>query len=233
MEALDAVAETVRRAGALLIVVTDPIALGLLRPPGAYGADVVVGDGQPLGIPPSFGGPHLGILAARREHVRRLSGHLVGETVDAEGRRGYVLTLATREQHIRRAKATSNICTNSAVCALAAATYLATMGKQGLRRVAELCFHKSHYAAAEIGRLAGFAVNPQAPSRPFFKEFVVRLPRPVAEVSARLQEEGIIGGYDLGRDYPHLAGHMLLAVTEVNTRAAIDRLVDTLRKIAG
>jgi glycine dehydrogenase subunit 1 len=230
-EAVDGLADAVHRAGALLIVVTDPIALGLLRPPGAYGADAVVADGQPLGIPPSFGGPYLGIFAARMEYVRRLSGHLVGETVDADGRRGYVLTLATREQHIRRAKATSNICTNSAVCALAAAAYLATMGKQGLRGVAELCFHKSHYAAAEIGRLKGFAVNPQG--RPFFKEFVVRLPRPPAEVNKMLRERhGIIGGYDLGGDYPHLAGHMLLAVTEVNTRAAIDRLVGALRGIA-
>jgi glycine cleavage system P protein (glycine dehydrogenase) subunit 1 len=232
-EALDAVAETVRRAGALLVVVTDPIALGLMPPPGACGADVVVADGQPLGIPPSFGGPYLGIFAARKEYVRRMSGHLVGETVDAEGQRGYVLTLSTREQHIRRAKATSNICTNSAACALAAATYLATLGKQGLRRVAELCYHKSHYAASAIGGLPGFAVNPQAPAQPFFKEFVVRLPRPVTQIDARLREEGIVGGYDLGRDYPHLAGHMLLAVTEVNTRAAIDRLVDALRKMAG
>jgi len=230
-EPVDGLADAVHRAGALLIVVTDPIALGMFRPPGAYGADVAVADGQALGIPPSFGGPYLGILASRMEYVRRLSGHLVGETVDAGGRRGYVLTLATREQHIRRAKATSNICTNSAVCALAAAAYLATMGKQGLRDVAELCFHKSHYAAAEIGRLKGFAVNPQG--RPFFKEFVVRLPRPPAEVNEILRERhGIIGGYDLGRDYPHLADHMLFAVTEVNTRAAIDRLVGALREIA-
>jgi glycine dehydrogenase subunit 1 len=233
-EEVEGLADKVHRAGALLIVVTDPISLGLFRPPGAYGADVVVADGQALGIPPSFGGPHLGIFASRMEYVRRLSGHLVGETVDADGRRGYVLTLATREQHIRRAKATSNICTNSALCAVAAAAYLATMGKQGLRSVAELCFHKSHYAAAEIGRLKGFAVNPQAPSRTFFKEFVVRLPRSVAEVNAVLRERyGIIGGYDLGRDYPDLADHMLLAVTELNTRAAIDRLVEALRKIAG
>src|SRR6516164_416357 len=205
-EPVDGLADAVHRAGALLIVATDPIALGMFRPSGAYGADVAVADGQALGIPPSFGGPYLGILASRMEYVRRLSGHLVGETVDAGGRRGYVLTLATREQHIRRAKATSNICTNSAVCALAAAAYLATMGKQGLRDAAELCFHKSHYAAAEIGRLAGFAVNPQAPSRPFFKEFVVRLPRPPAEVNRILREQhGIIGGYDLGSDFPHLA----------------------------
>jgi glycine dehydrogenase subunit 1 len=232
-EPVDGLAEKVHRAGALLIVVTDPIALGLLHPPGAYGADVAVADGQPLGIPPSFGGPHLGIFASRMEYVRRLSGHLVGETVDADGRRGYVLTLATREQHIRRAKATSNICTNSALCAVAAAAYLAAMGKRGLRAAAELCFHKSHYAAAAIGRLKGFVVNPQTPSRAFFKEFVVRLPRPPAEVNKLLRERyGIIGGYDLGRDYPHLADHMLLAVTELNTRPAIDRLVGALREIA-
>jgi glycine dehydrogenase subunit 1 len=229
LEAVEGLAALVHGAGALLIVVTDPIALGRFRPPGAYGADVAVADGQCLGIPPSFGGPHLGIFAARMAHVRRLSGHLVGETVDLAGRRGYVLTLATREQHIRRAKATSNICTNSTVCALAATAYLATMGKDGLRRVAELCFHKSHYAAAQIGRLDGFLVNPQAPSRPFFKEFVVRLPRPVKEINRRLREEhGIIGGYDLGQDYPHLQQHMLIAVTELHTRAAIDRLVAAL-----
>jgi glycine dehydrogenase subunit 1 len=232
-ENLDGLAEAVHRAGALLIVVTDPIALGLFQPPGDDGADVVVAEGQALGIPPSFGGPHLGILATRTAHMRRLAGRLVGETVDAEGRRGYVLTLATREQHIRRSKATSNICTNSALGALAAAVYLATMGKNGLRSVAELCFHKSHYAASEIERLDGFAVNPQRPERPFFKEFVVRLPRPVAEVNSLLRERhGIIGGYDLGRDYPRLDRHMLLAVTEVNTRAGIDRLAAALSEIA-
>jgi glycine dehydrogenase subunit 1 len=232
-EAVDGLADAAHRAGALLIVVTDPIALGLSRPPGAYGADVVVADGQSLGIPPSFGGPHLGVFAARMAHVRRLSGHLVGETVDADGRRGYVLTLATREQHIRRAKATSNICTNSAVCALGAAVYLATMGKSGLRQVAELCYHRSHYAAGEIGRLKGFAVNPQAPAKAFFKEFVVRLPRSVADVNRHLRERhGIVGGYDLGREYPHLQEHMLLAVTEVNTRASIDSLVRALGEIA-
>jgi glycine dehydrogenase subunit 1 len=232
-EPVAGLAEAVHLAGALLIVVTDPIALGLFRPPGAYGADVVVADGQSLGIAPSFGGPHLGIFAARMAQVRRLSGHLVGETVDADGRRGYVLTLATREQHIRRAKATSNICTNSALCALAAATYLATMGKRGLKHVAELCFHKSHYAAAEINKLKGFAVNPQAPDKPFFKEFVARLPAPAAQVNAHLHKEhGIIGGYDLGRDDPRLKDHMLVAVTEVNTRASIDRLVAALGEVA-
>jgi glycine dehydrogenase subunit 1 len=166
-----------------------------------------------------------------------MSGHLVGETVDADGRRGYVLTLANREQHIRRARATSNICTNSALCALAGAAYLSTLGRRGLRQVAELCYQKSHYAAEEISRLKGFAVNPQAdpelPEQPFFKEFVVRLPASVADVNARLYEQfGIVGGYDLSNDYPHLRDHMLIAVTEVNTRASIDRLVMALRKAA-
>jgi glycine dehydrogenase subunit 1 len=232
-EPVDGLAALVHGAGALLIVVADPIALGRFRPPGAYGADIAVAEGQCLGIAPTFGGPHLGIMTTRMAHVRRLSGHLVGETVDADGRRGYVLTLATREQHIRRAKATSNICTNSTVCALAAATYLATMGRDGLRQVAELCFQKSHYAAGKIGGLDGLSVNPQAPGKPFFKEFVVRLKQPVAAVNRRLREEfGIVGGYDLGADYPHLQHHMLIAVTEVHTRAAIDQLVAALDQIA-
>ena len=232
-EPIEGLAEVVHRIGALFIVATDPISLGLFRPPGAYGADVVVADGQCLGIPPSFGGPHLGIFATRMAHVRRLSGHLVGETIDADGRRGYVLTLATREQHIRRAKATSNICTNAALCALAAAAYLATLGKHGLRQVAELCFHRSHYAAAEISKLKRFEINPQAPTKPFFKEFVVRLPAPAIEVNTHLlKRHGILGGYDLGRDDPRLKNHLLIAVTEVNTRASIDQLVSALGEVA-
>ncbi len=227
---LEGLAEAVHTAGALLIVVADPIALGLFRPPGAFGADIVVAEGQCLGSPPSFGGPHLGIFATRKAHVRGLAGRLVGETADAEGRRGYVLTLSTREQHIRRARATSNICTNAALVALGAAVYLATLGNSGLRRIAELCHHNSHYAAARIAELPGLAVNPQAPDRPFFKEFVVAVPRPVAEINRVLRTDfGITGGYDLGRDYPDLERHMLLAVTEMNPRASIDRLVDGLR----
>ncbi|MGI9421380.1 MAG: aminomethyl-transferring glycine dehydrogenase subunit GcvPA [Geminicoccaceae bacterium] len=231
-EAMQGVAERVHQVGALLIVVTDPIAIGLFRPPGADGADVVVADGQPLGIPVSFGGPHLGIFATRRTHVRRLIGRLVGETVDSAGERGYVLTLATREQHIRRAKATSNICTNAALSALAATVYLAALGKHGLRQVADLCYQHSHYAAAEIGRQAGLAINPQAPSMPFFKEFVVELPCPAEEVNRQLRDRfDITGGYDLGKTYPEFDRHMLLAVTEINSKAAIDRLAAALRAV--
>ncbi len=215
--------------GALLVVVANPIALGVLKPPGACGADIVVGEGQALGNSLSFGGPYLGFFACRREHVRRSSGRLVGETVDLEGRRGFVLTLNTREQHIRRAKATSNICTNQALNALAAAVYMAALGRQGLRRVAELCYHKAHYAAARIADLPGYALW----SSDFFHEFVVRCPRPVEEINRYLLEEwGIIGGYDLGRDYPEMAGHMLLCVTEVNSREDIDDLVAALQEVA-
>ncbi len=230
-EEVQGLAESVHAAGALLIAAVDPLSLGLFQPPGAYSADVVAAEGQPLGIPPSFGGPHLGIFATRGDYLRRLVGRLVGETIDSEARRGYVLTLGTREQHIRRARATSNICTNSALTALAAATYLATLGKQGLRRVAEHCYHKSHYAAGRLAEIPGLAVNPQAPDAAFFKEFVVALPRPVAEVNAVLRQEfGLLGGYDLGSDNPALENHMLVAVTEVNTRAAIDRLAEGLRQ---
>lgn len=224
-------AHAVHEAGALLIVVPDPISLGLFQPPASYGADVVAAEGQSLGIPLSFGGPHLGIFATKKAYVRSLAGRLVGETVDTAGERGYVLTLATREQHIRRERATSNICTNAGLTALGAAVYLATMGKSGLKQVAQLCYYKSHYAAGQISKLKGFQVNPQAPLRPFFKEFVVRLPRPVDEVNAFLFDElNIVGGYDLSPDYPHLDRHMLIAVTEMNTSAAIDQLVEGLRR---
>ena len=230
LENLPEMSAACRQAGALFIVAVDPIALGLFEPPGTCGADIVVADGQCLGLPPSFGGPSLGIFATRKELVRRLPGRLVGETTDAQGRRGYVLTLGTREQHIRREKATSNICTNAALGALAASVYLATLGKQGLRRVAELCYHKSHYAAAQIARLPNVAINPQAPQRPFFKEFVVQLPRPVKAVNeVVLNDFGVIGGFDLGEVFEDRSCHALIAVTETATKADIDRLVDGLR----
>jgi glycine dehydrogenase subunit 1 len=230
LEDLRQMSAACRKVGALLIAAVDPIALGLVEPPGACGADIVVADGRSLGLPPSFGGPSLGIFATRKHLVRRLPGRLVGETTDAQGRRGYVLTLATREQHIRRAKATSNICTNAALGALAASVYLATLGRQGLRRVAELCYHQSHYAAAEIAKLENVAINPQAPDKPFFKEFVVALPRPVAAVNeVLLRDFGVIGGFDLGQVFDGQSSYALVAVTETTSRADIDRLVDGLR----
>jgi glycine dehydrogenase subunit 1 len=226
---LEQLAEAVHAAGALLIVNTDPISLGLFTPPGEYGADIVVGEGQPLGNPLNFGGPYLGLFACRDKHKRKMPGRLVGETVDTEGRRGFVLTLSAREQHIRRERATSNICTNQALCALAAGAYLAAMGKSGLRKVAELCYHKAHYAARQIAAIPGFDL---VRDKPFFKEFVVRCPRPPSEINEALLEQGIIGGYDLGRDYLHLENCMLLCVTEMNTRAEIDSLVEALEEVA-
>lgn len=226
--ALAALADAAHKAGALFVVAADPISLGMLKPPAAYGADIVVGEGQPLGMPVSFGGPYLGFFACREEYVRRMAGRLVGETVDGQGRRGYVLTLATREQHIRRERATSNICSNEALCALAAGVYLAALGKQGLRKVAELCYHKAHYAADAIDAVPGFAVERD---KPFFKEFVVRCPRPAAEVNDLLLDWDIIGGYDLGRLDARLADRMLVCVTEMNSRREIEDLAAALRAI--
>ncbi len=230
IEELEGLAAQVHAAGALLCVAADPIALGLLKSPGQLGADIVVGEGQSLGLPLSYGGPYLGFFATRKDYVRKMAGRLVGETKDKQGRRGYVLTLSTREQHIKRERATSNICTNQGLMALAATVYLALMGKHGLRAVAELCWHKAHYAADQIAAIPGYSVDT---ARPFFKEFVVRCPRPVAEINDRLYDDfGIIGGYDLGQDYAHLSEHMLVCVTEMNTREEIDLLVEALGEIS-
>jgi len=226
LEEVEGLAEKVHEAGALLVVCVNPISLGLFKPPGQYGADIVVGEGQSLGNALNFGGPYLGLFATRMEYVRKMPGRLVGETVDTKGRRGFVLTLTAREQHIRREKATSNICTNEALCALAAGAYLAAMGRKGLRKVAELCYHKAHYAASRIASIPGYEVLNR---KPFFHEFVVRCPRPVKEINAYLLEEwGIIGGYDLEKDYPHLKNCMLLCVTEMNPKEEIDDLIEAL-----
>ena len=226
---LSALAEAAHAVKALFVVVADPIALGLLKPPGEFGADIVVGEGQGLGAGLNFGGPYLGFYATRKKYVRKMAGRLVGQTVDADGERGFVLTLSTREQHIRREKATSNICSNQGLVALAAAVYMAALGKHGMRQVAELCYHKAHYAQQRIAELEGFA---PLDDRPFFKEFVVRCPRPVAEINHYLLDAwGIIGGYDLGRVYPHLENHMLLCVTEMNPKGEIDALVEALGEI--
>lgn len=225
-----ALGKVAHQAGALLAVAVNPIALGLLKPPSAFDADVVVGEGQPLGIPMSFGGPYLGIFAVKKEFVRRIAGRLVGETVDKEGRRAYVLTLTAREQHIRREKATSNICTNQGLIALTSTVYMSLLGKQGLRRVAELCYHKAHYAAEQISEIPGFKV---CSDRPFFHEFVVCLPEHlnVDDVNASLLEQGILGGYNLEKDYPQLKNRMLVAVTEMNSRQDIDYLCEALREV--
>jgi glycine dehydrogenase subunit 1 len=230
-EDVKGLADAVHAAGALLVVMVDPISLGYFQAPGSYGADVACAEGQPLGIPMSYGGPYLGIFATRNALVRKMAGRLVGQTVDSDGTRGFVLTLSTREQHIRREKATSNICTNQGLLALAASVYLATLGRCGLEQVTKLCYHKSHYAAQQIAGLKGFKINPQAPDKPFFKEFVVRLPKPVDEVNEFLLDEyDIIGGYDLSLDYSNMRNHMLIAVTETNTRQEIDDLVEGLKQ---
>lgn len=229
IEDLSGLAEAAHAVGALLVVVADPIALGLLKPPGEFGADVVVGEGQGLGAGLNFGGPYLGFFATRMKYVRKMAGRVVGQTVDAEGKRGFVLTLSTREQHIRREKATSNICSNQGLVALAAAVYMTALGKSGMRQAAELCYHKAHYAQQRIAEIDGFS---PLDDKPFFKEFVMRCPGPVREINDYLLEEwGIIGGYDLGRDYPHLQDHMLLCVTEMNPRQEIDALMEALESV--
>jgi len=219
-------AEAAHAVGALLAISVNPIALGLLKTPADMGADIVTGEGQPLGIPLSYGGPYLGLFATRQEYVRKMAGRLVGETVDIRsGERAYTLTLTAREQHIRRDKATSNICTNQGLMALASAVYMSLLGKRGLRQVAELCYHKAHYAADQIKKLQGFSL---AFPDPFFNEFAVKCPAPVQEINEDLLEYGILGGYDLGQDYPELEDTMLVAVTEMNTRDEIDGLVESL-----
>jgi glycine dehydrogenase subunit 1 len=227
--ALQSLADAAHEAKALFIVSADPISLGLFKPPGEYGADIAVGEGQALGNSLNFGGPYLGYFACKQKYMHKMAGRLIGQTVDARGQRGFVMTLVAREQHIRRERATSNICTNEALVALAAGVYLAALGRCGLRTVAELCYHKAHYAARQIGALEGFDVIGM---RPFFKEFVVRCPMPVAELNKHLLEDWcIVGGYDLGHDYPGMENYMLLCVTEMNTQEEIDRLVEALWEV--
>ncbi len=200
---------------ALSIVSIDPISLGILKRPGELGVDIVIGEGQSFGLPQNFGGPYLGIFAVKKEYLRLMPGRIVGETVDAKGQRGYVLTLQAREQHIRREKAFSNICSNEALCALAATVYLASMGKSGLREVAEQCLQKANYAKKELSKLVAFKV-------PSFKEFVIKTLKPVDQINKKLLENNIIGGLDLGRFYPELKDHMLVAVTELIRKEDID-----------
>ena len=222
LEQIEAHVQKAHDAGALVIAIVEPISLGMLKPPGDYGVDIAVGEGQPLGIPTSLGGPYLGIFACRKEYIRRMPGRIVGKTLDVDGNPGYVMTLVTREQYIRRERATSNICTSEALMALAAAVYLAAMGRRGLRHVAELCYHKAHYAAQSIDKLKGYSL---AFDRPFFKEFVVRCPAPPSEINQALFKKKIIGGLDISDT---VENGMLLCVTEMNTRQDIDSLVKAL-----
>lgn len=226
---LKKLAEEVHAQGALLSVAVNPMALALLTPPGEMGADVVTGEGQALGLPLSYGGPYLGIFATKQEFVRKMAGRLVGETMDNRGQRAYVLTLTAREQHIRREKATSNICTNQGLMALASTIYMSLLGKQGMRQVAELCYHKAHYLADRIAALPGYSLWSGAT---FFNEFVVRCPAPAAEILEHLLDHDIIGGYDLGKDFPGMENCILMAATEMNSRDEIDMLVDVLTEVS-
>jgi len=222
--------EIAHEQGALVAFVFNPTAMGMLKPPGEFGADIAIGDGQPLGIPLSFGGPYLGIFTIKEKYVRKLAGRLVGETVDEEGNRAYVLTLTAREQHIRREKSTSNICTNQGLMALAATIYLSLLGKTGFKQVANLCYQKAHYAAEQIAKLEGYELA--FSETPFFHEFVVKTPKPVNEINFHLQNHWILGGYDLSQDYPELENHMLVAVTEKISRHDIDDFVAALEEVA-
>ncbi|MCS7171980.1 MAG: aminomethyl-transferring glycine dehydrogenase subunit GcvPA [Armatimonadetes bacterium] len=229
VEDIRALAEVAHAAGALFLLATaDPLAFGLLEPPGGVGADIAAGEGQPLGSPLNFGGPYLGIIATRMSFVRRMPGRLVGATVDAEGRRGFVLTLQAREQHIRREKATSNVCTNEFLNALAAAIYLALLGPDGVRRVAELCVRKAHYLKGRIADLPGYTLAFPGPT---FHEFVVRTPHPADQIVRVLAGKGFLAGVPLGRFDPELGDCLLVCVTESRTREEMDRFVEALRQV--
>jgi glycine dehydrogenase subunit 1 len=228
IEDLHPIGEKVHEAGGLLVVgFTEAIAYGILRPPGAMGADIVAGEGQSLGIPLSYGGPYLGIFATRERFVRGMPGRLVGETVDLEGKRGFVLTLATREQHIRREKATSNICTNEGLCALMATVFLSCLGKEGLRELAMMNLSKTEYAKKTVSQISGCDV---VFSSPTFNEFVMRMDGEPEKVLERLRRERIIGGFPLGRFYPELHHHLLITVTEMMTKEEIDHWAEALEK---
>lgn len=237
LEEVEELAAVARARGALFIVSFDPISLGLLKRPGQYGADIAIAEGQCLGNPLVYGGPYLGILACRQEYVRKMPGRLVGQTVDRHGQRCWVLTLQTREQHIRREKATSNICTNQGLFALRTAVYLAALGPQGLKETAELCLRKAHYAAEQVSKAAGVSLRFD---RPFFKEFTLsvgqgsnggRIITP-EDWLARLLQKGFHAGLDLGRWYPDLRHCLTVAVTEKRTRTEIDALAAAFAALA-
>ena len=226
---LKSIADAAHAKGALLIVSVDPIALGLLETPGACGADIVVGEGQGLGCFPAFGGPLLGLFACKKEFVRRIPGRIVGGTVDRDGTRAYTMTLRTREQDIRRDQATSNICTNQALFALAATVYMSAQGKTGLAQVANLCLQKAHYAQTQIASLPGYE---PVFTGPFFKEFAIRCPDDPVTINKRLLEKGVLGGLPLAPAFPEspeLKNAMLLCVTEQRSKEEIDALIAALK----
>ena len=227
MEDLKTLSELAHSHGALLVVYADPMSLGMFKPPGDYDADIVAAEGQSLGVAPTYGGPYVGFFACKQEYVRQMPGRVVGRTTDTEGRTGYVLTLQTREQHIRRQRATSNICTAVGLIALITTVYMSSYGKRGLRHVAELCYHKAHYAASLVADIPGYSL-PMGGT--FFREFVVQCPKPPAEVNRRLLDFGIIGGLDVSDQVPN---GMLLCCTEVNTKDEIDSLASALKEIGG
>jgi glycine dehydrogenase subunit 1 len=225
IENLAGFASVAQEHGVALIVATYPVPLALLKPPGAFGADIAVAEGQALGLPMSFGGPYVGLLAAKQRFVRLMPGRLAGMTTDSSGQRGYVLTLQTREQHIRREKATSNICTNQGLMATAATIHMSLLGPEGLREVARRSYANAHYLADSAGRIAGVTV---ASGSEFFNEFVLELPIPAAQASETLREAGFQPGLDLGEIDPAFARHMLVATTELNDKVGIDRFVSAL-----
>jgi glycine dehydrogenase subunit 1 len=229
IEDLAAVSQKAHDAGARFLVSAYPLALGLLPPPGDFDADIVTGEGQSLGVPQSLGGPVVGILAAKQDLVRQLPGRLAGMTVDEEGKRGYVLALQTREQHIRREKATSNICTNQGLLALAVTVYMSSVGPTGLRKIAEMCYQNAHFLADQIDSIDGFQVVGDGN---FFNEFAVKTPIPVRDLNRKLQAAGIIGGYDLGKVDSALENTMLVCATEMNDKQQITDLVAALKAAA-
>ncbi|MCX7845026.1 MAG: aminomethyl-transferring glycine dehydrogenase subunit GcvPA [Dictyoglomaceae bacterium] len=225
---LSEISQLVHKNNSLLIVIIYPISLGILRAPGEYNADIVIGEGQCLGSPLNFGGPYLGIFATKREFIRQIPGRLVGETKDLEGKRGFVLTLQTREQHIKRAKATSNICSNEALTALATTIYLSLLGKKGLRKVAELCYDRAHYAKKKL--LENIDDLELTYPSYFFNEFVIRFKKPAKIIYKILMNKKIIAGIPLEKFYPERDKELLLAFTEMNSKEEIDYLVNSMRE---
>lgn len=223
---LTGLADAAHAAGALLVVHVDPVYAALFKCPGELGADLATAEGQSLGNAMNFGGPFLGMMGATNKLVRKMPGRIVGEAKDAEGRRGFVLTLSAREQHIRREKAVSNICSNQGLSMLQACVHMAAMGKAGLRAVAELSWHKAHYAASLVAKAPGFSLMPGE----FFCEFVVRTPRPAAEIVERLESRGVVPGLALSRYYPERTHELLVCVTEMCTKAQIELLASSLEE---